>query len=222
MENATDPRPGCGACSTRWRQQARRAGKTVFELQATDWRVRKPIPTAEMAATVRELNTLGARHIAYYPDDLFQDQPRLKEFRRVFSMTGRPGAVKRRKAGINQRLGGTAPGGWEVGRRAAERTPPRRHEAVLGARRFVVDHALTLLLAYAFSIRCSWPICGWWGGALLLSLRAKRPAAEPAAGAGLPAPERGGALLQRGRQCARNAGLCAGAGLPGIRGDRRQ
>ncbi|KMN34164.1 hypothetical protein VI26_14320 [Chromobacterium sp. LK1] len=90
MENATDPKAWMRRLFDKVAAKPGALEKTVFELQATDWRVRKPIPTAEMAATVRELNTLGARHIAYYPDDLFQDQPRLKEFRRVFSMTGQP------------------------------------------------------------------------------------------------------------------------------------
>jgi len=48
------------------------------------------VPTQEMVDTVQRLNTWGARHIAYYPDDLFKDQPRLQLFRRVFSMRAVP------------------------------------------------------------------------------------------------------------------------------------
>jgi biofilm PGA synthesis lipoprotein PgaB len=43
-----------------------------------------------MVETVLDLNTQGARHIAYYPDDLFKDQPRLASFKRVFSMRALP------------------------------------------------------------------------------------------------------------------------------------
>ena len=42
------------------------------------------------AEVVDELHTLGARHIAYYPDDLFQDQPRLADFKAAFSMRSHP------------------------------------------------------------------------------------------------------------------------------------
>jgi biofilm PGA synthesis lipoprotein PgaB len=64
--------------------------KTVFELQSVDWRTARPVPTSEMVETVLDLNTQGARHIAYYPDDLFKDQPRLASFKRVFSMRALP------------------------------------------------------------------------------------------------------------------------------------
>ncbi|MGR2660677.1 poly-beta-1,6-N-acetyl-D-glucosamine N-deacetylase PgaB [Chromobacterium haemolyticum] len=90
MENAADPKAWMRRLFDKVAAKPGALEKTVFELQAVDWRSRKPIPTAELAATVRELNTLGARHIAYYPDDLFHDQPRLKAFRRVFSMTAHP------------------------------------------------------------------------------------------------------------------------------------
>ncbi|MBV8046822.1 MAG: poly-beta-1,6-N-acetyl-D-glucosamine N-deacetylase PgaB [Paludibacterium sp.] len=64
--------------------------KTVFELQAEDWRTHRPVPTREMIDWVRLLNTLGARHIAYYPDDVYTDHPRLSDFKRVFSMRSLP------------------------------------------------------------------------------------------------------------------------------------
>lgn len=64
--------------------------RTVFELQTKNWRTGRPLPTAELSQTVQRLHTLGARHIAYYPDDQFQDQPVLRDFQRVFSMRSAP------------------------------------------------------------------------------------------------------------------------------------
>lgn len=64
--------------------------RTVFELQSVDWRNRRPLPSTELAAMVEKLHTQGARHIAYYPDDLYQDQPRLGVLKPVFSLTEQP------------------------------------------------------------------------------------------------------------------------------------
>jgi len=64
--------------------------RTVFELQSVDWRVRRPLPPAELTRAVERLHTLGARHIAYYPDDMHQDQPPLKTMKPVFSLAEQP------------------------------------------------------------------------------------------------------------------------------------
>jgi biofilm PGA synthesis lipoprotein PgaB len=50
--------------------------RVVFELQAVDWaRGNRPVPTEELAATLRDLYGLGARHVGWYPDALFQEHP---------------------------------------------------------------------------------------------------------------------------------------------------
>ena len=50
--------------------------KVVFELQAVDWRDDgRPIPSEELAATIRNLYRMGASHVGYYPDALFLDHP---------------------------------------------------------------------------------------------------------------------------------------------------
>jgi biofilm PGA synthesis lipoprotein PgaB len=90
MEQASDPKQWMRDLFERVAAVPGALEKTVFELQAVDWRTGKPIPTEEIVDTVRTLNTLGARHIAYYPDDLFKDQPRLALFKRVFSMRTQP------------------------------------------------------------------------------------------------------------------------------------
>lgn len=91
MEQASDPDAWLARLFARVAAVPGALDKTVFELQTVDWRRNdRPIPTGQLAATVRMLQGLGARHLGYYPDDLFHDQPRLATFRRVFSLTVQP------------------------------------------------------------------------------------------------------------------------------------
>ncbi|PXX40142.1 poly-beta-1,6-N-acetyl-D-glucosamine N-deacetylase PgaB [Aquitalea magnusonii] len=90
MEKAAQPRQWLRQLFDKVKAVPGALDRTVFELQARDWRNGQPIPTREMAEVVEELHTLGARHIAYYPDDLFQDQPRLADFKAAFSMRSHP------------------------------------------------------------------------------------------------------------------------------------
>ncbi|MFC7286519.1 poly-beta-1,6-N-acetyl-D-glucosamine N-deacetylase PgaB [Herminiimonas glaciei] len=48
---------------------------TVFELQSKDWRNNTPIPSATLAAQIRQLRLAGARGVGYYPDDFHANQP---------------------------------------------------------------------------------------------------------------------------------------------------
>lgn len=58
--------------------------KVVFELQATDWRSGRRLPSRELADTVTSLYDQGAVHIGYYPDNLFQDHPDTAVMREAF------------------------------------------------------------------------------------------------------------------------------------------
>src|SRR5690606_6943307 len=69
---------------------ARRPGaldRTVFELQARDWRVDEDatqtghIDPKRLAQWMRWLQISGARSLGYYPDDFIQDEPRLDVIR---------------------------------------------------------------------------------------------------------------------------------------------
>jgi biofilm PGA synthesis lipoprotein PgaB len=61
--------------------------KVVFELQAVDWRHdQRPIPTAELVRSIELLYGLGALHVGYYPDMLFDSHPDPASMRRVFSL----------------------------------------------------------------------------------------------------------------------------------------
>lgn len=71
-------------------QIARRPGalqRTVFELQARDWRSgsQGPIDSQLLAQWMRRLQWQGVRHFGYYPDDFHSDQPRLQTIRPVLS-----------------------------------------------------------------------------------------------------------------------------------------
>jgi biofilm PGA synthesis lipoprotein PgaB len=64
--------------------------KTVFELQARDWRTSQPVPSAVLAAQISRLRLRGARHIAYYPDDFLNDQPALAVIQPAISQRAEP------------------------------------------------------------------------------------------------------------------------------------
>lgn len=61
--------------------------RTVFELQARDWRSGhdEALDEAQLAAWMRRLQWNGARHFGYYPDDFLNDQPRLHRIRPALS-----------------------------------------------------------------------------------------------------------------------------------------
>ena len=65
--------------------------RTVFELQARDWRSSarhpdgKPIDTAVIAAWMKRLQASGARNFGYYPDDFLQNHPALERIRPAIS-----------------------------------------------------------------------------------------------------------------------------------------
>ncbi len=60
--------------------------RTVFELQTVNWRKNsEPIPPQELSLTIQHLYDLGVNHIAYYPDDLFHNNPDADLMKRSFS-----------------------------------------------------------------------------------------------------------------------------------------
>lgn len=61
--------------------------KVIFELQSVDWRHdQRPIPTREIVESIELLYSLGAMHVGYYPDMLFDSHPDPASMRRVFSL----------------------------------------------------------------------------------------------------------------------------------------
>jgi biofilm PGA synthesis lipoprotein PgaB len=64
--------------------------KTVFELQATDWRKQKPVATREFTSQLRFLQNKGVLHLAYYPDDFEKNNPAIERLIPVFSASAYP------------------------------------------------------------------------------------------------------------------------------------
>ncbi|MBF7689346.1 poly-beta-1,6-N-acetyl-D-glucosamine N-deacetylase PgaB, partial [Acinetobacter pollinis] len=61
--------------------------KSVVELQAVDWRQNsKPIPTQELADTIKSLYQQGVMHVGYYPDDPITGNPDTKIMRKAFDI----------------------------------------------------------------------------------------------------------------------------------------
>lgn len=90
MEKAGQPLPWLRELFARVARHPGALERTVFELQTREWNTGRPISATELQAKVRLLHQLGARHIAYYPDDLFHDQPPLQQMRPVFSARTAP------------------------------------------------------------------------------------------------------------------------------------
>jgi biofilm PGA synthesis lipoprotein PgaB len=61
--------------------------RTVFELQARDWRTveGKPIDSQLLAQWMRRLQWNGVSNYGYYPDDFLNNQPSLQVIRPAFS-----------------------------------------------------------------------------------------------------------------------------------------
>ena len=64
--------------------------KTVFELQSVDWKTQKKIAMPIFINQLKLLQKLGVNHIGYYPDNVFEDQPRLSNLQQYFSIPALP------------------------------------------------------------------------------------------------------------------------------------
>lgn len=61
--------------------------RVVFELQTVNWEDGdKPLPIAEITATIKSLYDQGVQHIAYYPDMLFENHPEWSPMRHTFAL----------------------------------------------------------------------------------------------------------------------------------------
>ena len=64
--------------------------KTVFELQAVNWKTQEKIAMPVFIEQLELLKKRHVKHIGYYPDNVFQDQPRLQDLQRYFSLPDLP------------------------------------------------------------------------------------------------------------------------------------
>lgn len=62
------------------------AAKVIFELQSVDWRDDTPLDAAMLRAQMRRLQSLGIRHLAWYPDDFIAGRPELETLRQGASL----------------------------------------------------------------------------------------------------------------------------------------
>jgi len=86
MEQADDSGTFYNQILTNVKQQECGLERTVFELQTVNWRKNnEPISPQELSLTMQYLYDMGVNHIAYYPDDLFNNNPDADLMKRAFS-----------------------------------------------------------------------------------------------------------------------------------------
>jgi biofilm PGA synthesis lipoprotein PgaB len=64
--------------------------KTLFEFATYNWRTNKPIKDIDVTERMREVQSQGARHIGYYPDDFLHNHPDLETIRPFISASDYP------------------------------------------------------------------------------------------------------------------------------------
>ncbi len=75
MEQARNPRQFLADLVAEVKQKPGGLEKVVFELQSKDWRQEQDLDSEELAGWIAELYRLGARHVAYYPENPFRNAP---------------------------------------------------------------------------------------------------------------------------------------------------
>lgn len=68
--------------------------RTLFELQTVDWRSGAPLSAHELRDTMRWLQSMGVRHLGYYPDDFLGDHPQLELLRQGLSLARFPRSAR--------------------------------------------------------------------------------------------------------------------------------
>ena len=91
MEQAANPRSWMDKLRDAVAEHPEGLEKTVFMLQARDWRQPNQfVSSREMAATMGRLQRRGALNFGYYPDDFHVDQPRADVIHPAFSLQSFP------------------------------------------------------------------------------------------------------------------------------------
>jgi biofilm PGA synthesis lipoprotein PgaB len=60
--------------------------KAVFEVQTVDWNTRQKIPMQTILRQLKLIQHLGGIHLGYYPDNVFEDHPRLEDMASAFAL----------------------------------------------------------------------------------------------------------------------------------------
>lgn len=90
FENYPDHREFYERLATRSGVNSGTRDQVIFELQTVDWRTSTPINSLEIRDTLRMLQSLGVRNLAYYPDDFVQGHPNLDALRQGMSIATFP------------------------------------------------------------------------------------------------------------------------------------
>lgn len=88
MEKAADPNAFLADLVQQVRQQPHGLEHVLFELQSTDWAQHRDLDSERLAAQLKLLYRLGARHTGYYPDNLQRGTPDPDVLRPVFQARG--------------------------------------------------------------------------------------------------------------------------------------
>jgi len=87
MENAPDPKAWLTELVKKTAAYPQGLDKMVFELQAVDWAKHRDIPMPIFVEQFELLKKQGAKHIGYYPDNVYHDQPKLSELKTFFPVS---------------------------------------------------------------------------------------------------------------------------------------
>lgn len=90
LESAKSPRRFLESLVEAVSAQPQGLARTVFELQARDWRSQRPVPDGNLTGWIRILELAGAHNIGYYPDDQHADAPKLRRLVPAFSLRAVP------------------------------------------------------------------------------------------------------------------------------------
>jgi len=86
MEQAPDPAAFYAELVKKVQERPGAIDRVVFELQTVDWRNGNALlPTEQIVGAIKQLYELGAVHVAYYPDMLFQNHPAPAAIRAVLA-----------------------------------------------------------------------------------------------------------------------------------------
>lgn len=89
MENAEDPNTWLKSLVEK-AKSANGLQKTVFELQASNWKTKRPIDSQVLKQQLQILDAAGAVHVGYYPDDFLKNQPDMEVIRPYISSRNFP------------------------------------------------------------------------------------------------------------------------------------
>ena len=87
MEEAENPKQWLIELVEKTAQYPGGLDKMVFELQAVNWKTKQDIPMPIFTEQFELLKKHGAKHIGYYPDNVFNDQPKLAELKKFFPVS---------------------------------------------------------------------------------------------------------------------------------------